>query len=249
MPASQVLVELGDSRFPETAGSGGSFGASSSGSALLDACTKLKAALSERLSGAGILANTFAIRDGNLSVNDDCVALEDLIDAHGLSVEGAVDPDNFGKGKADYSCGVQFAEVEVDADTGELRVRRLLGVFDAGRILNRKTARSQLMGGMIFGIGGALLEESLMDDRYGSFMNRDLAEYHIAVNRDVPDLEVHILDGCSQDSNPLGSKGIGELGICGAGPAIANAVYEATGVRVRKFPIHMEDVLEHLPAL
>jgi xanthine dehydrogenase YagR molybdenum-binding subunit len=249
MPVSQVCVELGDSRFPETAGSGGSFGASSSGAALLDACTKLKAALSERLSGAGISANTFAIRDGNLSVNDDCVALEDLIDAHGLSVEGAVDPDNFGKGKADYSCGVQFAEVEVDADTGELRVRRLLGVFDAGRILNRKTARSQLMGGMIFGIGGALLEESLMDDRYGSFMNRDLAEYHIAVNRDVPDLEVHILDGCSQDSNPLGSKGIGELGICGAGPAIANAVYEATGVRVRKFPIHMEDVLEHLPAL
>ena len=130
-----------------------------------------------------------------------------------------------------------------------IRVRRLVGVFDAGRILNKKTARSQLMGGMIFGIGGALLEESMMDDRYGSFMNRDFAEYHIAVNPDVPDLEVHMLDGFSQDSNPLGSKGIGELGICGAGPAIANAVYEATGVRVRKFPIHLEDVLHHLPAL
>ena len=247
MPASQVIVELGDSRFPETAGSGGSFGASSSGSALLDACTNLKAALSERLAKTGVADNSFAIRDGNLSVNDRLVALADLIDADGLSAEGAVDPDNFGNNKADYSYGVQFAEVEVDADTGETRVRRLLGVFDAGRILNHKTARSQLMGGMIFGIGGALLEESLMDDRYGSFMNRDFAEYHIAVNRDVPDLEVHILDGYSQHTNPLGSKGIGELGICGAGPAIANAVYEATGVRVRKFPIHMEDLLERLP--
>ena len=166
-----------------------------------------------------------------------------------LTAEGAGDPGNHGNGKAEYSYGVQFAEVEVDADTGELRVRRLLGVFDAGRILNQKTARSQLMGGMIFGIGGALLEESLMDDRYGSFMNRDFAEYHIAVNRDVPDLEVHMLDGYSEQSNPLGSKGIGELGICGAGPAIANAVYEATGVRVRKFPIHLEDVLDRLPAL
>jgi xanthine dehydrogenase YagR molybdenum-binding subunit len=102
---------------------------------------------------------------------------------------------------------------------------------------------------MIFGIGGALLEESLMDDRFGSFMNRDFAEYHIAVNRDVPDLEVHILDGYSEHSNPLGSKGIGELGICGAGPAIANAVHEATGVRVRKFPVHMEDLLDRLPAV
>jgi xanthine dehydrogenase YagR molybdenum-binding subunit len=142
-----------------------------------------------------------------------------------------------------------FAEVSVNADTGEIRVRRLAGAFDAGRILNEKTARSQLMGGMIFGLGAALMEESLMDMRFGSFMNRDLAEYHIAVNRDVPRLEVKMLDTFDQNSNPLGSKGIGELGICGTGPAIANAVYAATGYRTRKFPIHLEDLLDHLPAL
>ena len=150
---------------------------------------------------------------------------------------------------AQYSYGAQFAEVAVDAVTGEIRLRRLTGVFDAGRILNEKTARSQLMGGMIFGIGAALMEESLMDERYGAFMNRDLAEYHVAVNRYVPRLDVHMIEGFDENSNPLGSKGIGELGICGAGPAIANAVFAATGHRVRKFPIHMEDLLGHLPAI
>lgn len=249
IPVDRITMELGDSRFPTTAGSGGSFGAASSGSALFDACTNLKSAISERLAKAGVSANTFTLNHDKVVVGEREIALAELLGADGLTAEGSVDPDNYGNGKAEYSYGVQFAEVDVDADTGELRVRRLVGVFDAGRILNKKTARSQLMGGMIFGIGGALLEESLMDDRYGSFMNRDFAEYHIAVNRDVPDLEVHMLDGYSEHSNPLGSKGIGELGICGAGPAIANAVYEATGVRVRKFPIHLEDVLDHLPAL
>ena len=247
IPTDRITVELGDSSFPTTAGSGGSFGASSSGSALFAACNNLKSAISERLAQSEIVANSFILKGDRVIVGEHDVALTELVGDDGLMAEGSVDPDNHGNGKAEYSYGVQFAEVEVDADTGELRVRRLVGVFDAGRILNKKTARSQLMGGMIFGIGGALLEESLMDDRYGSFMNRDFAEYHIAVNRDVPDLEVHMLDGYSEHSNPLGSKGIGELGICGAGPAIANAVYEATGVRVRKFPIHMEDVLDHLP--
>ncbi|MDF2374559.1 MAG: molybdopterin-dependent oxidoreductase [Rhizobiaceae bacterium] len=249
IPASLVSVELGDSAFPETAGSGGSFGAASSGSALLDACRNLKTLLGEHLAQAGLPANGFKIEGNRIVAGSSEIALADILDSDGLHAEGAVDPDDYGHGKAQYSYGAQFCEVAVDADTGEIRVRRLLGVFDAGRILNEKTARSQLMGGMIFGIGGALLEESLMDERYGSFMNRDLAEYHIAVNRDVPDLEVHMLDGFSKDANPLGSKGIGELGICGAGPAIANAIYEATGFRARKFPIHLEDVLDHLPAL
>tara|TARA_R110002126_G_C10488843_1_gene503067 strand:- start:8357 stop:10564 length:2208 start_codon:yes stop_codon:yes gene_type:complete len=249
IPANLVSVELGDSAFPETAGSGGSFGAASSGSALLDACRNLKILLGEHLAQAGLSANGFKIEGDRILAGSSDVALADILDSDGLHAEGAVDPDDYGHGKAQYSYGAQFCEVAVDADTGEIRVRRLLGVFDAGRILNEKTARSQLMGGMIFGIGGALLEESLMDERYGSFMNRDFAEYHIAVNRDVPDLEVHMLDGFSKDANPLGSKGIGELGICGAGPAIANAIYEATGFRARKFPIHLEDVLDHLPAL
>ena len=249
IPADQITIELGDSRFPTTAGSGGSFGASSSGSALFAACNNLKSVINERLVQSGIVANSLMLKRDRVVTGEHDVALTDLVGDDGLKAEGSVDPENHGNGKSEYSYGVQFAEVEVDADTGEIRVRRMVGVFDAGRILNKKTAHSQLMGGMIFGIGGALLEESLIDDRYGSFMNRDFAEYHIAVNRDVPDLEVHMLDGMSEESNPLGSKGIGELGICGAGPAIANAVYEATGVRVRKFPIHMEDVLDHLPAV
>lgn len=247
--ADRITVELGDSNFPTTAGSGGSFGAASSGSALFDACSSLKSTLGEQLAQAGVSSNVLTIKGDRIDTGGREIALADILDPEGLKAEGSVDPDTYGNGKAAYSYGVQFAEVEVDADTGELRVRRLVGVFDAGRILNRKTARSQLMGGMIFGIGGALLEESLMDDRYGSFMNRDFAGYHIPVNRDVPDLEVHMLDGFSKDSNPLGSKGMGELGICGAGPAIANAVYQATGMRVRKFPIHLEDVLDHLPAV
>ncbi|MCB1461168.1 MAG: xanthine dehydrogenase family protein molybdopterin-binding subunit [Nitratireductor sp.] len=243
----RVTVELGDSEFPETAGSGGSFGAASSGSAVYEACREMVEQLLSRLNEQGHTVNSVSIDGDRVMTGEASVPLATLIDAGGLTVTGEIDPDNYDSGEKNYSYGAQFAEVEVDADTGEIRLRRLLGVFDAGRILNQKTARSQLMGGMIFGIGGALLEQSLMDDRYGSFMNRDFAEYHIAVNRDVPDLQVRMLAGYSEKSNPLGSKGLGELGICGAGPAIANAVYEATGIRVRKFPIHMEDLLPSLP--
>lgn len=245
----RVTVELGDSDFPETPGSGGSFGAASSGSAVHEACRNLVAELLSRLARQGHTANELTISGDRVVTGETSIPLASLIDRNGLTVRGEIDPADYDHGEKEFSYGAQFAEVEVDAATGEVRLRRMLGVFDAGRILNLKTARSQLMGGMIFGIGGALLEESLMDDRYGSFMNRDFAEYHIAVNRDVPDLQVHMLEGRSDKSNPLGSKGLGELGICGAGPAIANAVYEATGVRVRHFPIHLEDLLPHLPPI
>ncbi|WP_417691670.1 xanthine dehydrogenase family protein molybdopterin-binding subunit [Roseibium sp.] len=247
IPVDQITVELGDSHFPASSGSGGSFGAASCGSAVFDACGKLSKLLQQRLSGKGIAANAISVEGDRVRAGGNDYALADLVDDGALTVKGAVDPSEFDHGEEEYSYGALFSEVEVDVDSGEIRVRRLLGAFDAGRILNEKTARSQLMGGMIFGIGGALLEESTMDTRYGSFMNRDFAEYHIAVNRDVPELEVHMLEGFSEKSNPLGSKGIGELGICGTGPAIANAIYEATGCRVRKFPIHMEDLLQHLP--
>jgi xanthine dehydrogenase YagR molybdenum-binding subunit len=136
--------------------------------------------------------------------------------------------------------------VQVDMDTAEVRVRRMLGVFDAGRILNAKTARSQLIGGMIWGLGAALHEEGVVDARYGSFINRDLAGYHFAANADVSDIEAIMLDGADYNSNPVGSKGVGELGICGSGAAIANAIFNATGVRVRSFPITLDKILVQL---
>jgi xanthine dehydrogenase YagR molybdenum-binding subunit len=148
-----------------------------------------------------------------------------------------------------HTYGAHFAEVGVDSDTGEIRLRRMLGVFSAGRILNPKTARSQLIGGMIWGVGAALLEEAFLDTRTGAFVNRDLAGYLVPVNADIPELDAIILEGNDEKAHPLGVKGVGELGICGAGAAVANAVFNATGVRVREFPITLEKVLPGLPPL
>ena len=146
-----------------------------------------------------------------------------------------------------HSFGAQFAEVGVDADTGEVRLRRMLGIFSPGRVLNSKTARSQLIGGMTFGVGMALLEEAIVDLRSGAFINCDLGEYLVPVHADVPTIDAVILDGFDDKANVLGDKGLGEVGICGAGAAIGNAVFNATGVRVRDFPITLDKVLPGLP--
>ncbi|GAA2433871.1 xanthine dehydrogenase family protein molybdopterin-binding subunit [Actinomadura vinacea] len=138
---------------------------------------------------------------------------------------------------ARHAFGAQFAEVAVDADTGEIRVRRMLGVFAAGRIINPRTARSQFIGGMTMGLGMALMEESVMDERFGDFLNRDLAQYHVAACADVLDIDAVWIAEDDPHLNPMGSKGIGEIGIVGAAAAIANAVHHATGVRVRDLPI------------
>ncbi len=249
-----VTVRLGDSDDPETCGSGGSFGAGSTGTAVADACGRIREIVIERAGridpdwqGANsddlVIDGTDAVLGGRrLPLG----AILDAIGGDAFRAKGKVEPGPEHDEYAQYSYGGVFAEVGVDSDSGEIRLRRMLGVFDAGRILNEKTARSQLMGGMIFGIGAALMEESLMDTRYGAFMNRDLAEYQIAVNRDVPKLDIRMIGEDDFKSNPLGSKGIGELGICGTGPAIANAIFAATGFRTRKFPIHLEYLLPHL---
>jgi xanthine dehydrogenase YagR molybdenum-binding subunit len=123
----------------------------------------------------------------------------------------------------------------------------MLGVFAAGRILNRKTARSQIIGGMTWGAGAALMEESVLDPRYGHFVNHDLAEYHVPIHSDIPEINVAFVEEDDDKGNPLGVKGIGELGICGAGAAVANAVYNATGIRVRDYPITLDKLLPDLP--
>jgi xanthine dehydrogenase YagR molybdenum-binding subunit len=216
LPVENVTVRLGHSDDPNTPGSGGSFGASSCGAALREACIKLKARID---SGEPLT---------------------------GLVAEGEIKPGDAYKKYSQYAYGAHFAEVGVEETTGEVRLRRMLGVFAAGRILNAKMARSQLLGGMLWGVGTALHEESIVDPRYGSFVTHDLVHYHVPVHADSPAVEVVMLDEFDPHANALGSKGVGELGICGAGAAVANAVYNACGARVRDYPITLDKVL---PAL
>ncbi|MFD9286353.1 xanthine dehydrogenase family protein molybdopterin-binding subunit [Streptomyces mirabilis] len=193
--------------------------------------------------------------DGSVGIGGASEALGEIVARSrpdGVEAEGKVrfmgDDPNY----TDYSIntyGAHFAEVGVDADTAEVRLRRMLGVFSVGRVFNPKTTRSQLIGGMIWGVGEALEEEAVVDPRSGAFVNRDLAGYLVPVHADTPDVDAVVLDGYDDKANPLGAKGVGEVGICGAGASIANAVFNATGVRVRDFPITIEKVLPGLPLL
>ncbi|NEA47760.1 molybdopterin cofactor-binding domain-containing protein, partial [Streptomyces sp. SID10815] len=144
---------------------------------------------------------------------------------------------------ARHAFGAHFAEVSVDTVTGEVRVRRMLGVFAAGRILNPRTARSQFVGGMIMGLGMALTESSTMDPAFGDFAEPDLASYHVPAHADVPAIEAHWIDEEDSHLNPMGSKGIGEIGIVGAAAAVGNAVHHATGVRFRELPLTPDKVI------
>ena len=148
-----------------------------------------------------------------------------------------------------HAHGAHFCEVAVSSVTGEARLRRMLGVFAAGRILNDKTARSQAIGGMIWGVGAALTEENAVDPRYGSFANQDLVGYHVPAHADIADLDALFIAEEDDKGNPLKIKGVGELGICGAGAAVANAIYNACGVRVRDYPFTPDKIFPFLPAL
>jgi xanthine dehydrogenase YagR molybdenum-binding subunit len=245
VPPGHIRIEIGDTAFPEAAGSGGSFGAASSGSALFDACSRLRDRLA---AAAGVDPSAARFAGGRLDGGGQSRPLVDLVGPDGLEADGEVRPGENSKAFSQQSYGAHFAEVGVDADTGEVRLRRMLGVFAAGRILNAKTARSQAIGGMVFGIGAALEEALLMDARSGVYVNHDLAEYHVPVHADVPAIEAVFVPELDPEANPLKSKGIGELGICGAGAALANAIYNACGARVRDYPITLDKLLSALPA-
>jgi xanthine dehydrogenase YagR molybdenum-binding subunit len=243
LPIERVRVELGDTDFPEAAGSGGSFGAGSSGSALFEACDALREKLA-RLAGMNPKSVRFA--DGNIESEEQSVPLTRLV-GDGIEADGEIRPGRNNKDFSQQSYGAHFAEVGVDQDTGEVRLRRMLGVFTAGRVLNAKTARSQAIGGMVFGVGAALQEAMTLDPRFGYFVNHDLAEYLVPVHADIPAIDAIFLAELDNESNPLKSKGIGELGICGAAASIANAVYNACGVRIRDYPITLDKLLAGLP--
>ena len=164
-----------------------------------------------------------------------------------VSAKGFISPGKNGKSHRQASFGVNFAEVAVHRVTGEIRVKRMTGAFAAGRILNHKTATSQCYGGMVFGIGSALMEQVIYDKRDGRLCNHDLAEYHVPVNADVPQLEVILVEEDDRYTNPMHIKGIGETAIAGAAAAIANAVYNAVGVRVYDFPITLDKILADMP--
>ena len=168
-----------------------------------------------------------------------------LRDRHGADrAEGAEMPDNPDAERfAIHSFGGQFAEVHIHADTGEIRVPRMLGVFSAGRIINPRMARSQLIGGMTMGLSMALHEHSVVDPRFGHVVNHDFAGYHIAANADIGDIEAIWLDEHDLHANPMGSRGIGQIGIVGAAAAIANAAYHATGIRFRDLPLTADKFL------
>jgi xanthine dehydrogenase YagR molybdenum-binding subunit len=243
LPMERVRIELGDTNFPQAAGSGGSWGAGSSGSALFEACSALR----EKLAGAAGM-DPAAVRfvDGSISSGEQSRKLTDLVGT-GMGADGEIRPGSNNKDFSQQSYGAHFAEVGVDVDTGEVRLRRMLGVFAAGRVLNAKTARSQAIGGMVFGVGAALHEAMTLDPRFGYFVNHDLAEYHVPVHADIPAIDAIFLAELDDRSNPLKSKGIGELGICGAAASIANAIHNACGARIRDYPITLDKLLSSLP--
>ncbi|MGC5779083.1 molybdopterin cofactor-binding domain-containing protein [Methylobacterium sp. NFXW15] len=243
LPPEKVRVELGDTNFPKSAGSGGSFGAASAGSALYVACDNLRQAL---VAKSGLDAGEAQFAHGAVSAGGRSVPFTDLVGSEGLEAKGEIKPGEMEKKFSQYSFGAHFAEVGVDIDTGEVRLRRMLGCFTGGRILNEKTARSQAIGGMIFGVGAALMEDAVIDPRYSYYVNHDLGEYHVSTHADVPNVDAFFLPELDDKANPLKSKGLGELGICGAGASVANAIYNATGIRIRDYPMTLDKVLKGL---
>ena len=257
VPLGKVVVEIGDSELPPAPGSGGQFGAATAGSAALAAGVNLRKAIADLATGdpgsplhAGDPA-AVTFQDGVVAIENRSETLADLIRRaapEGLTVEGEIRPAQDAQKWSTQTYGSHFCEVGVDPVTGEVRVRRMLGVFAAGRILNAKTARSQLTGGMIWGIGSAITEGNAVDPRYGSLINQDLAQYLVPVQADIGDLDAIMLDEVDDKANPMGIKGVGELGNSGAGAAVANAIYNACGVRVRDYPITPDRLLTGLIA-
>ncbi|GKT01599.1 xanthine dehydrogenase family protein molybdopterin-binding subunit [Acidovorax sp. SUPP3434] len=241
----QVDVHLGDSAFPASAGSGGQWGANNATAGVYAACMKLRETIARKL---GVAPADAVFADGMVRAAGRSVPLGEAAGEAGLVAEDAIEYGDLDKQYQQSTFAGHFVEVGVAVDTGEVRVRRMLAVCAAGRILNPKTARSQVIGAMTMGVGSALMEELAVDKRRGFFVNHDLAGYEVPVHADIPHQEVIFLPETDPISSPMKAKGVGELGLCGVGAAVANAVYNATGARVRDYPITLDKLLPHLPA-
>jgi len=244
LPLERVTVRLGDSDFPASCGSGGQWGGNSATAGVYAACMKLREAVAQKL-GVNSADAVFAdeqVRYGNraeplaAAARDGEIVAEDLIEYGDLS-----------KRYQQSTFAAHFVEVGVDAWTGETRVRRMLAVCAAGRILNPKAARSQVIGAMTMGVGAALTERLEVDTRRGFFVNHDLAGYEVPVHADIPHQDVIFLDEVDPLSSPMKAKGVAELGICGVGAAVANAVHNATGVRLRDYPLTLDKLIDKVP--
>ena len=239
----KVVVKLGDSDFPVSAGSGGQWGGNSSTAGVYAACVKLREAVAQKL---GLPADA-EFADGSVRGGGKTATLAKAAESGDIMAEDSIEFGDLDKKFQQSTFGAHFVEVGVDADTGETRIRRMLAVCAAGRILNPKSARSQVIGAMTMGAGAALMEDLVVDHRRGFFVNHDLAGYEVPVHADIPHQDVIFLDETDPMSSPMKAKGVGELGICGVGAAIANAIYNATGVRVREYPITLDKLIDKLP--
>jgi xanthine dehydrogenase YagR molybdenum-binding subunit len=246
LPLDQVVVRLGDSNYPVSAGSGGQWGGNSSTAGVYAACVKLREMVAQKL-GLDPASADFA--DGMVSAGGKLLPLRQASADGDLSAEDKMEYGDLDKKFQQSTFGAHVVEVGVDIVTGETRVRRMLAVCAAGRILNPKSARSQVIGAMTMGVGAALMEELVVDKRIGCFINHDLAMYEVPVHADIPHQDVVFLDETDPISSPMKAKGVGELGICGVGAAVANAIYNATGVRVRDYPVTLDKLLPKLPTV
>jgi xanthine dehydrogenase YagR molybdenum-binding subunit len=241
----RVRVRLGDSQFPVSAGSGGQFGANSSTSGVYAACVKLREAVASKL---GFNSDDVVFENGQVRSGNRTVALAEAA-GDGLVGEDTMEWGDLAKTHQQSTFGAHFVELGVDAFTGETRIRRMLAVCAAGRILNPITARSQVIGAMTMGAGAALTEELAVDTRRGFFVNHDLASYEVPVHADIPHQDVIFMDETDPMSSPMKAKGVGELGLCGVSAAVANAIFNATGIRVRQYPITLDKLIAGLPVV
>ncbi|MFD0912431.1 aldehyde oxidoreductase molybdenum-binding subunit PaoC [Methylophilus luteus] len=244
IPMSKINVRLGDSTFPVSAGSGGQWGGNSSTSGVYAACVKLREAIAQK---ANFPIDDAVFANEKISHQSQSFTLAELAGHQGIAAEDMIEFAGLDKKYKQSTFGAHFVEVAVDAYTGETRIRRMLAVCAAGRILNPKTARSQVIGAMTMGVGAALMESLEVDKRYGYFVNHDLAGYEIPVHADIPHQEVIFIEETDPISSPMKAKGVGELGICGVAAAISNAIYNATGVRVRDYPVTLDKLIVNMP--
>jgi xanthine dehydrogenase YagR molybdenum-binding subunit len=257
LPLEDVSIKLGDSTLPMSPVEGGSWIAASVCNAIVATAADVRQELLHLAQAMpksplkGLSADDVVLIGGTIASTADTIRSVSIADAMRKGKVDRIEKEKMHKfanneSHAQNVHSAVFAEVKVDEQLGIVRVTRVVDAIAAGRILNRKTAHSQIMGGVVWGIGMALHEETLYDHRFGRIMNANIAEYHVPVNADIHDIEVIFVDEPDRLINPLGIKGLGEIGIVGVAAAVANAVYHATGKRVRSLPITLDKVLHAL---